>query len=134
MLARQIAAHAHRPGIVGIGRLQPDQLVGLQIQALDQFIALFGVLPHGGIGAFEKERAIAGVFRVDVDLSGEQRLAHDAGAAKLDAVLDGHPSALQRLVDQLPQHRALGIDLRGDHHAVASECDAADHPADRQQR
>jgi hypothetical protein len=50
-------------------------------------IALVEILPGGIVGLVEEEAGIAGIFRIDVDFAGGDRLAHDGRGAERDAVL-----------------------------------------------
>ena len=109
--ARQIVADRDDPGVVGGRRIEPDEMVRGTIEAFYLGIALRGIRP-GRIGfAVEKEGTVAGVFGIDVDLSGKDRRAHDVGRPELDLLLDRQPTRFEHRGDHLPEQRALGIDL-----------------------
>ncbi len=58
----------------------------LLIEALHLLIALLGILPRRVVFIFEEEGAIAGIFRVDIQLAGDNRPAHHRRGAELDFI------------------------------------------------
>ena len=112
--ARQVAADGDHPGVVRGRRPEPDEAVRLAVQRFHRFIAGGGVLPDRIALAMKEEGAVAGVFGVDVDLSGKQRGAHDIGRPKLHLVLDRQSAGFQSLGDHVAEQRALGVGFRGD--------------------
>jgi hypothetical protein len=109
-----VLAHRDRPGVVGRRRRQPDDLVGVVIELLDRFIGLLRVLPGRIVALFEEEGAVAGIFRIDVDLAGGDRLAHDRCRSELDTIGGLDVVRLQHGKDDIAQHAAFGIDLGRD--------------------
>ena len=97
---------------------QPDDVVGLPIEPGGLLVGLVGVFPEIPVRLVEKERRIAGVFRVDIDFTGLDGVAHNARAAQLQAILDRNSGVLQRLQNHLAQHGAFGINLRRHHHGI----------------
>ena len=67
--------------------VEPDDLVGVVIELLGRLVALGGILPDRIVRLVEEEARVAGIFGIDVDLAGRDRLAHDRGGAELDPVL-----------------------------------------------
>ena len=78
-----------------------------------------GGFPDGVVLHAEEERAVAGIFRIDVDLAGEERRPHHLRRTELDATLDGNALSLEHERDHLPEEAALGVDFRGDDDLVA---------------
>jgi len=84
----QILADGDDPSVVGRRGAEPDQAVLGAVERGDHGIALRRI-PPGGVGlAVKEQRAVAGVFGIDVDLPGEDRRAHDVGRAEPDAAFD----------------------------------------------
>src|SRR5438046_390001 len=100
-----VAAHGQRPGVAGPRGCEPDDVVGGVIESGAELIALLQVLP-GGVGRHvEKEPRIAGVFDVQIDLAGEQRLANDRRRTDLGAIERLDPMRVQQQADHLSDHR-----------------------------
>ena len=124
---RQIAPHAHSPGVVCFGGFQPDNVMCLFIQASSLLVGLIRVFPDIPIRLIVKERSIAGVLGVDIDFAGLDRIADDAGATPLQSVFNRNTRPLQGLQHHLPQYRALGVDLGGHHHGISSHYRSGHH-------
>jgi len=62
----------------------------------------------------EEERPVSGVFGVDVDLSRDDRGAHDVGRAELQLVVDREAIRFEQVHDHIAEQCPLGVDLRGD--------------------
>ena len=130
----EVLADGDVPGVVGVRRLKPDDLVRL-VERFRLLVCGLRILPgRVGIDA-EEEAGIAGVFGVDVDLARGDGGPHDLGRPELDLVLDRQAGMLEHLDDHVAEERALGIDLRGDHDLVAhrpggaGRCHNAEHHA-----
>jgi hypothetical protein len=84
------------------------------VERLGLLVTLRRVLPDRIVGLVEEEGGVAGIFRIDVDFAGGDRLAHDRGRAERHLV--GHRQAvrLQHLKDDIAKEIALGVNLRGD--------------------
>ncbi|SPX51936.1 Uncharacterised protein [Klebsiella pneumoniae] len=115
---RQVLAHGDSPGVVGRRRGEPYQLMFLLIEALHLLIALLGILPRRVVFIFEEEGAIAGIFRVDIQLAGDNRPAHHRRGAELDFINRFYAVAFQHLLDHIAQQRAFGINFRADLHRL----------------
>ncbi|KAJ0338240.1 hypothetical protein COL154_014265, partial [Colletotrichum chrysophilum] len=83
VLLRHILAHGDAPGVVGGRRRQPDDLVGLVVELLGSLIRLLGILPDRFLRLVEEEGGVTRVFGIDVDLSGDDRFAHDRRTAEV---------------------------------------------------
>ncbi len=112
MFPRQIATDAHRPGVVGIGRRQPDDLVGIVIKLGCAFVGFACIFPYRAVGFVKEKGRVAGVFRIDINFARCNGIAHNTGATQLDFVLNRDAGALQPLQNHLPQHRAFRINFR----------------------
>ncbi len=73
----------------------------LLIEALHLLIALLGILPRRVVFIFEEEGAIAGIFRVDIQLAGDNRPAHHRRGAELDFINRFYAVAFQHLLDHI---------------------------------
>ena len=112
--SRKVVADRDDPGVVGGCRGKPDQVVCAAVEFAHGGIAPLPVFPHRIILAVEENGAVAGVFGVDVDLSGKDRGAHDVGRSELDFALGRQSVRFERHGDHVAEQRALGIDLRAD--------------------
>ena len=90
----------------------------LLIQALHLLIALLGILPCRVVFIFKEKSAIAGIFRVDIQLAGDNRPAHHRRGAELDFVNRFDAVAFQHLLDHITQQRPFGINFRADLHRL----------------
>ena len=99
--------------LAGAG-VEPDEAVCGAVELLDLGIAGGGVLPDRVGLAVKEQRAVAGVFGIEVDLPGEDRGAHDIGRPELDAAHHRQTARLDHLGDHVAEQRPLGVDLRGD--------------------
>jgi len=102
----EIAADRDDPGVVGRRGAQPGEAVLGHVEPLDLGICLRRVLPRRIVLAMEEDRAIAGVFGIEVDLPGEERRPHDVGRAELDAALDRDAMGRDHLRDHVAEQRA----------------------------
>jgi hypothetical protein len=105
---------------VGRGRAQPDQLVLLGVERPHLFISGLAVLPDRVGVDGKEERAVAGVFGIDVDLAGDERAADDLGRPELKLVGGLDPVGLEQLDHHAAEQPALRVDLRTDPHDVLS--------------
>jgi hypothetical protein len=106
-----VLAQRDRPGVVGRRRGQPDDLVGIVIQRFCLFISLGGIVPAAISTLFEEEGSVAGIFGINIDLAGGDRLAYDRGGAELDAIGRLDAIGVQHRQDDIAEHPAFGIDL-----------------------
>jgi len=72
------------------------------------------VLPDRIVSLFEEEGGVTGILRVDVDLAGGNRLAHDRRRAELDAIDGLDVVGIEHGKDDVAENTAFGVDLRGD--------------------
>ena len=75
----------------------------------------------------EEQRAVAGVFGVDVDLPRENGAPHDVGGPELHLVLDGDAVLRQQERDHVAEEAAFGVDLRGDDDGLRGGRAGEDH-------
>ncbi len=90
----------------------------LLIQALHLLIALLSILPCRVVFIFKEKSAIAGIFRVDIQLAGDNRPAHHRRGAELDFVNRFDAVAFQHLLDHITEQRPFGINFRADLHRL----------------
>ena len=74
-------------------------------------MAGFGVFPDVAFSLVEKERRVARVFGVNVDLTGQQRLADNLRAAQLQTTLDWQARVFEGKRNDIAQQPAFGVDL-----------------------
>ena len=89
----------------------------LLIEALHLLIALLGILPRRVVFIFEEEGAIAGIFRVDIQLAGDNR-PRTTGVVPSWILLIVLRRGFQHLLDHIAQQRAFGINFRADLHRL----------------
>ena len=77
-----------------------------------------GVLPCRIFLIGKEKRAVAGVFRIDVDLAGRNGAAQHLGGAELQLVGGLDAVGFQHLHDEVAEQRTFGIDLGADAHRV----------------
>ncbi len=103
-----------RPRVVRRSRLEPDDVVLLQIELGHLFIRRLGVIPYIEVCLVEEERPIACVLGIDVDLAVDDRLPDDICRPGLRTVLHLDSFVLQEEDDHLGKERPFRIDLRPD--------------------
>ncbi|MOA45549.1 hypothetical protein D3C78_1679550 [compost metagenome] len=80
---RHVLTDGNSPGIVGRRSIQPDNFVLVVIEFFDLLKTGLGVLPRRIFFIGEEKCAVAGVFRVDVNLAGGDRPAQHLGGTEL---------------------------------------------------
>ena len=108
---RQILTDGDSPGVVGRSRGKPDELILFRVQLFDFFVSLLRVFPRRVVLLFEEERAVAGIFRVNIQLTGGYRPAHHRRGAELDFIDGFHPMAFQNLQNNIAEQRPFGVNF-----------------------
>ena len=114
MTLGEVLAHGDDPGVVGRRRGEPQQVVFLAVEGCDFGFAARPVLPRGIVLQVEEQRAVPGVFGVDVDLPRQNGSAHDVRRAQLQLVLEGETTGFEQAHDHVAEQCPLGVDLRCD--------------------
>ncbi len=115
---RHVLTNGDGPGVVGRRGVQPDDFVFVVVELLHLLEAGLGVLPRRIFLIGEEKCAVAGVFRVDVDLAGGDGAAQHLGGAELQLVGGFNAVGFQYLHDDVAEQRTFGIDLGADAHRV----------------
>ncbi len=107
---RRVAVERDRPGIVGRRRTQPGDAIRA-IKPTHQRVAGARVVEGGVALAMEKDRAVAGVFRHQIHLAGQQRRPHQRGRAEPGAVGNLDAVRPQHVDDHRAEDASLGVQL-----------------------
>ena len=95
-------------------------MVLLAAKSLDQRVAALPILPLRIWLPVKKQRAIPGIFGIDVDLPREDGGPYDVGRPELQPAFHGHAVRPEQRQDHVAEQGAFGVDFRGhDHRTIA---------------
>ena len=86
-------------------------MIPFPAEPLDQCVTALPILPRRVLLLVKEQRAVPGIFRINVDLSRENSGAHDVRGPELQLVFHGNAVRLEQRQDHVPEQGAFGVDL-----------------------
>ncbi len=89
-------------------------MILLCIELSDFLITLLRIFPRARFFIVKKESAVAGIFRIDIQLARDDGTANNLRIAELNFVDGFDPVLIEHLQNNIAQQRAFCIDFRPD--------------------